>query len=60
MSAPIQWAISSILAPVFSQIAVMLLIEEILWAKKALATILESSLEKMFVVMSFSGATHFK
>jgi hypothetical protein len=48
------------LAPVFSQIAVILLIEEIHWAKKELATILESSLEKMLVVMSFSGATHFK
>lgn len=52
--------LSLILAPTFSQIAEILLIEEIRCARNELATILHNSLENMLVVIILSAGTQFK
>ena len=53
-------ATSRTFAPVLSQIAAMELIEETLWAKKALAISFESSLLQRFVVIILFFGTQLK
>ena len=57
-SIPIAFDTSSISAPVFSQSSDRELIEDILWAKKALAVNFESSDDHKFVVRIFFLGTH--
>ena len=56
-SLPIALATSSTSAPVASQRAEIELIDEIRWARKALATSFESSDDQRLVVMIFSRGT---
>ncbi len=59
LSMPTARATSVTSASAFSQRAEMALIEEILWARKALETSLESSLLQILEVMIFSRGTQF-
>ena len=56
-SMPMAWATSVTSAPVFSQRAEMVLIEEIRWARKALATSLDSSALQTLLVRIRSRGT---
>ena len=60
VSVPIACATSLIFAPVDSQRAEIEFIDEILWAKKALATNFDNSELHKFVVIIFDGSTQLR